>query len=854
MIQSYPLEKAIRCRNCHFAFRFSASLGRNTIACPACGTLEQLDQCFAESSAQSNKSKKERRLQDCRSRNCPCVLRDKAGCHHHSPCPEKKPRLVTPANEAQKTTRRNILLGTICLQGLIFAGVLGYFGVHALLWNNQTGQKTAQTSTVTESLVEPAAAPIAELAEHNKPAAPASKTTSVPKATPAKPEAPIASPATPPAKPEPAKPAKPKETTNPTSVKAEPAKSAESQSASAKTAPPKTPPAKSASAKPTKPKESVKTEPETPPAKPAEVKPVPSKTPPVKPAEVKPIEKDSASHVPLGPTPLPKLHTEELSAKNLLDEALRFLPDNPAKSLSLTQQAIELMQAEKAIIPYFAYSLLGQALAAHDWGQAFLADIPAVEKMVVSTTGRWLLAQHIDGKIRVWDLSGANQSEPAVVLDAGLTPLVDVLFANNDRQIIAGYEDGAVVYWNLDEPGAAPWKRTLAGHIAGLRELRISADGRWLAARGNPAKSRSRRNELVMFKNHSEMRENKASTVILDVSLPLEDALTAVMPKNDVPGQILHEKVQVTRLSQDFDLNQSVIRQVSHQAASDSNDFSSLSRHGVLTTQSIDPNALWLWDLEELKTSGKTDPVLLHGHQQPIKVLRISDDSRFLASGGQDGTVRVYDMNNGISGIHAYVLRGHSLDVTAVEFSSRGHWIATGSRDNTVRLWKLDGSVMGPDTKILGEHLGWISDLAFDEKEQVLVSAGYDKSIRVWNFSDNIWGSVKPASYKDLSRDIPETQSVAKKICLSKAGNTLVSLDINGCLRIINGNLRFHENSQMFFGNRTLPITNMTISPDQSWLIFSFRNKSNPNLSGVRLWPLTLEGLLTLAKKENATF
>ena len=78
---------------------------------------------------------------------------------------------------------------------------------------------------------------------------------------------------------------------------------------------------------------------------------------------------------------------------------------------------------------------------------------------------------------------------------------------------------------------------------------------------------------------------------------------------------------------------------------------------------------------------GFRDPTDLIGR---VYAVAFSPDGTRVATGGDDGTIRVHDST---TGDELLVLRGHKAYVFALAFSPDGSTIASASGDNTARLW-----------------------------------------------------------------------------------------------------------------------------------------------------------------------
>ncbi len=115
--------------------------------------------------------------------------------------------------------------------------------------------------------------------------------------------------------------------------------------------------------------------------------------------------------------------------------------------------------------------------------------------------------------------------------------------------------------------------------------------------------------------------------------------------------------------------------------------------------------------------------------------LAFSPDGKRLASGAEDGSVRLWSLPDG-SLLH--ILKGHTKKVNSVVFSPDGQILASGSDDGTARLWQVaDGTPQLTIDKYGGE--GFVSEVngvAFSPDGQSLATALQDGSLQLWRVSD----------------------------------------------------------------------------------------------------------------------
>ena len=146
-----------------------------------------------------------------------------------------------------------------------------------------------------------------------------------------------------------------------------------------------------------------------------------------------------------------------------------------------------------------------------------------------------------------------------------------------------------------------------------------------------------------------------------------------------------------------------------------------------------DDGTVRIWDLATGAQRGEP----LTGHDDAVYAVAFGelDGSPIAVSGGDDGTVRIWDLATGAQ--RGEPLTGHDSAVYAVAFGELdGSPIAiTGGCDGTVRIWDLAiGAKRGePPTG----HSGPVRAVAFGELDgsRIAVSGGDDGTVRIWDLA-----------------------------------------------------------------------------------------------------------------------
>jgi len=140
-----------------------------------------------------------------------------------------------------------------------------------------------------------------------------------------------------------------------------------------------------------------------------------------------------------------------------------------------------------------------------------------------------------------------------------------------------------------------------------------------------------------------------------------------------------------------------------------------------------------LWNLE----NGAL--LWLGQHTGSIHRLVFTPDGRTLVSGGDDAAIRLWDVS---TGKHLQTLSGQGSAVYALAWSPDGSLLAGGCSDGSINLWETRGIQeiqeiqavqSGTATRILRGHSGLVWSVAFAPDGRTLASGSFDRTVKLWD-------------------------------------------------------------------------------------------------------------------------
>ena len=200
------------------------------------------------------------------------------------------------------------------------------------------------------------------------------------------------------------------------------------------------------------------------------------------------------------------------------------------------------------------------------------------------------------------------------------------------------------------------------------------------------------------------------------------------------------------------------------------NDIAMAPNGNFYATASSD-HTIRIWSaVDDYTTTDKNfSSQVIKMNETPVKSIDISCDSRLIATGADDKTVKIISIND--KKLQANLL-GHKNWVKTVRFSRDSLLVASGSDDKTLKLWDTYKKKLVYDFKN-GEHKGAVNCVRFHPDNSCLATACFDGKIRIFDVRS-----------KQLVQNYKEHVKPATCVSFHPSGNFLASTAYDKTIKI----------------------------------------------------------------------
>lgn len=266
-------------------------------------------------------------------------------------------------------------------------------------------------------------------------------------------------------------------------------------------------------------------------------------------------------------------------------------------------------------------------------------------------------------------------------------------------------------------------------------------------------------------------------------------------------------------------------------------------------------NSVRLWDIKSLSrqkdaqpAAGEKEedsrqggqPIVLRGHLGPVLSVAITPDCRWVVTGSEDKTVRLFDLTSNCPAASQVVLRGHAGPVTSIAVSPDGRWMATGSHDQTVRLWDLTTPQPGSRATVLNGHKGGVHSVAISPTGRWVATAAHDHSVRLWNMN-----AVDPAATCVV---LAGHVGNVGPILFSPDSRHLITGSDDGTACVWNVEAAAPTAAPILLHGHCGPVAVLAVTPDGRKVLTGCREASDRTDCLIRLWDLPIEEVLEKAR------
>ena len=361
----------------------------------------------------------------------------------------------------------------------------------------------------------------------------------------------------------------------------------------------------------------------------------------------------------------------------------------------------------------------------------------SVSRIAWSPRGDLLASVGWDGRVKLWDPAATNALATLSTGD-GRGVLMGVAFSPDGRRLVVAGTEYQTMSGRLEVFDVASRRRLheLVGHATGIGGVSFAPNGRLIASAGDTFKvwAAEPPPTYLSLEGHDQTvwtvafstDGNYVATGGLDQTVKLWNATNGELVKT------IAVNFPAVSLAFSPEGNQLVTVGPEHTACiwpvpADPKARTSRRAEALPEPSTIHhpPSA----GVQSLPTSAATanEPLRLRGHSGTVLAVAWSPDHRWIATGGKDRQVILWDAPTGRERCR---LRGHTDGVLSLAFAPDSKLLATGGEDATVRLWDLAAARC---RRVLTNHHRAVLSLAFSPVGHLLASGEENGLARLWD-------------------------------------------------------------------------------------------------------------------------
>ena len=368
-----------------------------------------------------------------------------------------------------------------------------------------------------------------------------------------------------------------------------------------------------------------------------------------------------------------------------------------------------------------------------------------IMELAISPDSKTVAGVSQNGEIHIWDV---NTGEELFIYNKGHTPRLNKLVLSpNDSHLAAGYGN-TITLWDTLNFTQLPNRIDTDRYST----FAFSADG-------------STMNSTSVFRYHKLVRNEFIKESVL-ATLSFWDTRTG-NKISEYPVESHKEEVRESLGQRNYSSSGNSTIDMSNPVLFSQDGYMLTTVLNTLRENVTDDYrfTLFLWEVwEDLH---RRVHITLKGHTDKINVLALTPNGDTLASGSDDGTIRLWDtstgtqissirssktdalafsmdgkilasINNAVSiqlwdvgtGEQLTSLNGQNEPVTNLTFSPDNNILASGNLGGAIQLWDIS---TGKQLELLKGHTSRLVNLVFSSDGKTLVSGGSHGDIFIWN-------------------------------------------------------------------------------------------------------------------------